>query len=321
MKSYLSTKFNKSVAFTSTYRIILEYVLLFFLVLLVGLSILSCSNFRPYPTSKKVNYDNLKGKVRSVEETDFEAIEKFGKYEVDKIIRKTITKFNYQGKKVNETEFFDGINMSSEGYYKYDGLGYLTEEITKGGSWENRFVYTLNSRGKRIEENYFEHDGTLKWRSFYNYDSNGFMIEETSYNGNGDLKFHRYYKYDKKGNKIEECLINMDGNMEENYSFTYDNSGNLVEEKSYEPKGGFFNNFKINSIKHKKKDPLYYRSVYEYLVSTNCILHTHYPGGNSPEFTSTFYKSFDKYDNWQIKTQEEPVKKKMTITERKIEYY
>lgn len=290
------------------------------IILTTLILVAACSNNKSDSASKKLNYDKVLGKARSMEVTDFTAIEKFGKYEINKIVGKTITLFNYQGKKTQESEFIDGINLSSVDYYTYDGLGFLSEVITKGGSWENRVVYSLDARGKRLEENYYEHDGTLKWRSFYKYDPKGLLTEEISYDGNGSLKFHRYFKYDEKGNKIEVWLVNESGYLEENYSYAYDIHGNLLEERSYNPINITFNSSN-NAIKHKKSDKLYYRSVNVYFESINCVLHTHYPSGNPSELTSTYYKEFDKNGNWLTRTMDDPEDKKMTITIRKIEYY
>ena len=135
----------------------------------------------------------LNGKIKSIREIPYEAVEKFG-------------------------------------------------EVVKGdalGGFGNLQI-TFNEKGNKLEENFFNSDGSLSSKYTYKYDDKGNQIEGNSFNSDGRLSFKSTYKYDDKGNQIEENSFNSDGNLDDKYTYkyTYDQQGNWIQRIAYKVKNG-----------------------------------------------------------------------------------
>ena len=63
------------------------------------------------------------------------------------------------------------------------------------------YFTTYNENGNKIENNYYNSDGSLGFKNTYKYDENGNNIEECRYE-DGKIEYKITYKYDEKGNKI-----------------------------------------------------------------------------------------------------------------------
>lgn len=143
----------------------------------------------------------LKGKVRSVKEVSYSAIDKPG-----------------------ETQKQKGKRTDSLAYI-FTNNGNLTELQTYNpdGSLKEKINYKYDTKGNKIEENVFNPDGSLKEKYTYKYEfyDNGNISNMKTYKQDGSLVFTFSYLY------------NDDGNMEENETTTYINSMTIRQKIRY----------------------------------------------------------------------------------------
>ena len=168
-------------------------------IILVILSVLCLVSCNQSEKKNDLTEENLKGKVKSITENTYEAVDKFGQIEKGDVL------------------------VDSSAVYTDDG----------------RFkIY--NEKGNKIEENYYNSNGSLIYKNTYKYDEKGNKIEENYYNSNGRLYSKTTYKYDEKGNKIEEYHYDEDGKFNYKYTYKYDEKGNKIEENWYDSDGSLY---------------------------------------------------------------------------------
>jgi len=103
--------------------------------------------------------ENLKGKVKSITENTYEAVDKFGQIEKGDVL------------------------VDSSAVYTDDG-----------------HFKIYNEKGNKIEENYYNSNGSLIYKNTYKYDEKGNNIEKNNYDSNGRLDSKHTYEYDKNNN-------------------------------------------------------------------------------------------------------------------------
>lgn len=161
-------------------------------IILVILSVLCLVSCNQSEKKNDLTEENLKGKVKSITENTYEAVDKFGQIEKGDIL------------------------VDSSAVYTDDG----------------RFkIY--NEKGNKIEENYYNSNGSLIYKNTYKYDENGNKIEECHYE-DGSLDKKYTYEYDENGNKMEENWYNSDVSLDKKYTYEYDKNNNWIQEVEYE---------------------------------------------------------------------------------------
>jgi len=218
---------------------------------------------------------NLNGNVKSITETVFEAIEKFGEITNGKIKYTYSFIFNNNGNKIEEN------------YYEADG------------SLKNKQIYKYDDNGNMFEENYYEADGSLGYKKIYKYDDKGNMFEGYSYEADGSLGSKFIYKYDDNRNKIEDHIYKADGSLGSKNIYKYDDNGFQVYKKY-----GF-----NSTIKTDKYDD-----------RGNKIETIYYWGDDKKGSKNTYKYDNDNRGNWinQVTYFDDLP---FLITEREIEYY
>ena len=181
----------------------------------------------------------LNGKVKSIREIPYEAVEKFGEVVRGDALailgeNQQIT-FNDKGNKIEENWFNSDGSLFSKYTYKYDDKGNKIEQnsFNPDGSLSFKSTYKYDDKGNKIESNSFNSDGSLDSKYTYKYDDKGNEIERNIFNPDGRLSFKLTYKYDDKGNIIEENSFNLDGSLDSKYTYKYDDKGNIIEENSF----------------------------------------------------------------------------------------
>ena len=162
----------------------------------------------------------LNGKVKSIREIPYEAVEIFGEVgmgDVLGIINKNL-----------QITFNDKGNKLEENWFNPDGSLY------------RKWTYKYDDKGNKIEQNSFNPDGSLSFKYTYKYDDKGNQIELNSFNPDDNLDFKLTYKYDDKGNEIERNSFNSDGSLflKYTYKYTYDQQGNWIQRIEYKVKNG-----------------------------------------------------------------------------------
>ncbi len=297
----------------------MKFSLLPVLITILSLSLSSCQNYDSRSYTKKNDYESILGNVKSVSTTNYIAVKRFGEFQKEGISYQKFVSYNKEGNKSFEKYRYKSFPWY-ERFFFYDNRGNLIKDV--GGKNANVHYYKYDKSGNKIEENYFEPEGKLKWRCYFKYDSNGNEIKQISYDPNGKLKHNSYYRYDALGNMIENCLIRKDGYLTENYIWDYDKFGNLLEHKSLKNNGEWFYNFNINKGKHKIDGEFYYKTVYEYFESIKTIrLETYNDDGSLREIDTREYSNFDTLGNWRTCIKSNNKREDKIIVEREITYY
>ena len=151
-------------------------------IILVILSVLCLVSYGQLEKKSEKKNDlteeNLKGKVKSIKETTYEAVDKFGQIEKGDALNNYFNIYNEKGNKIEDNSYDSDGNLSSKDTYEYD------------------------EKGNNIERNWYDSDGRLGYKLIYKYDEKGNNIEENWYDSDGSLyEKHTYkYEYDKNNN-------------------------------------------------------------------------------------------------------------------------
>ena len=127
--------------------------------------------------------ENLKGKVKSIKENTYEAVEKFGKIEKGNV-------------------FYDGFSSPSTIIYNEKRDKIEQNNYNSDSRLDSKTTYKYDEKGNNIEKNNYYSDGSLNYKTTYKYDEKGNKIEENWYDSDGSLyEKHTYkYEYDKNNN-------------------------------------------------------------------------------------------------------------------------
>ena len=189
-------------------------------IILVILSVLCLVSCNQSEKKNDLTEENLKGKVKSIKETLYEAVDKFGQIEKGDVLNNYFNIYNEKGNKIEENRYDSDGSLYFKDTYKYD------------------------EKGNKIEENRYNSDGSLYSKTTYKYDEKGNMIEDNFYDSDdGSFIYKNTYKYDEKGNKIEEYHYDEDGKFIYKNTYKYDEKGNIIEEKIYHSDGRFGNTY------------------------------------------------------------------------------
>jgi hypothetical protein len=292
-----------------------------FIVLAVWINITAIGQ-NPFHTDYKV--DNLKGKVKSITETNYVAVDKFGNIEKGEEI-------NWVSKKYNTKGYTIEINQipSEEDADNLDWL-YEDEDTEYKNTGANRtvdtYIYKYNNKGKITE---FDHiiDGTMTYKYIYKYDDMERLTTCLSYNAkdssliakfiyqynNGKCTEMKYLAilnllyekkiYDNKYKLLEKYEYNEYGNIVAQSFYEYDNKGTLVKTLVYD------------SYEILKTKALY--NSYEDISEIEF-----YGEDHENQKGHCIYKKYDAKGNWLERITYEGMADIATaVTERKIEYY
>jgi YD repeat-containing protein len=276
-----------------------------FLLLVTVCLLSSCSDDRPpAKTSSYLDNMGLKGKVKSLIETEYNAESKLGEIQKGNIIKtKAINLFNENGNTLEYQLFNADGSQNAKGTYKYD------------------------DKGNMIEVTHFR-DGKLSSKDTYEFDNKEYEVNSKSYLPDGSLESRGKNKYDEKGNKIEEIYFQANGKLDTKYTSKFDEKGNVIETNGYNSNGGLTTK---TSHRYDEKgneiEMIYFNAEtntrmirsFKYDVDGKIVEETVNLGNR---ITKNTYK-YDKYDmngNWLIKIQESDISP-LSIVEREIVYY
>ena len=277
---------------------------------------------------------NLKGKVKSVKEAPFIAIEKFGNIEKGKRERGEfptweqdygfITTYDNKGNIIEKKCFNSDGSIMKKLTFDYNDKGNIIKlNIYKNENDEYTETYKYDENTNQIEKKCYKSDGSFMRKISIKYDDKGNKIEEV-YEAKGDTS-NDIYKYDDKGNNIESGFLS-NGTFILEFAYTYDEIGKIKEKKCYNNDGILFivENYKydINSMiiekivveNDEKAITTYKYDFYGNLIEENSCCTD---GKNDNQF---FKYEYDNKGNWISKTifhNQIPT----FIIEREIKYY
>ena len=212
--------------------------------------------------------DNLKGDVKSVIQTDYEAVGKFGKTEKGMEQSKIRTVYDLEG---NATEI--EVSMYGEPVYSIifekddDGRRIGGRKFGSDRLLEQIFSINYDDSGNPVEQAFFDPDGTMASKTLLKYDKNGYVVEQSDYDRNGELEYMQIYVNDSKGNRVEQKQYNPDGTLDQRHVFVYDKNGNLAEVKSYDSDGELFDFYTFSTDKNGNRSGMSFQldgEVYSY---------------------------------------------------------
>jgi hypothetical protein len=249
---------------------------------------------------------NLKGKVKSFEESRYDAEERFGKIEKGNLHRWEFYKYDEQGNIIEFRYNSDYGSGEVNWVYKYDEQGNMIEASRhhSDGSLIKGEVYKYDEQGNMIESQEYYWNGSLSSKATYKYDEQGNQIERTWHNDDGSILRKWIYEYDEQaysiqnkkrgfyhfgentvdltvilGNMIEMNQYNSDGSPQWKWVFEYDEQGNMIQTNWYTSDGSPF-----------------YKWVYKYDEQGNMIEASKYNLYESPDFKVVY--EYDSRDNW-----------------------
>ena len=132
-------------------------------IILVILSVLCLVSYGQLEKKSEKKNDlteeNLKGKVKSIKETTYKAVDKFGQIEKGDVLNNYFNIYNEKGNKIEDNSYDSDGRLHSKYTYKYD------------------------EKGNMIEENWYESDGSLyeKHTYKYEYDKNNNWTQRIEY--------------------------------------------------------------------------------------------------------------------------------------------
>src|ERR1700746_548102 len=215
-------------------------------------------------SSNALNLLNLKGKVKSVEQISYKAIDNSGViskgnkwnnsqvsvngdfimqfdisgratketyYDGAKILMALNHKFN-DAQKIEFIEKTEETNKVTFTYtYKYDAIGKVSELKTSqifldNTSWVYNNIYKYNASNNLIETNSYLNGGTKSQsKTLFTYDAKGVLVERQAYNEEGKPWFKYTFKYDDKGNELEENAWTLDNKIiDKTFVYKYDSN-------------------------------------------------------------------------------------------------
>ena len=188
-------------------------------IILAILSVLCLVSCNQSEKKNDLTEENLKGKVKSITENTYEAVDKFGQIEKGDVIVDSSAVYTDDGrfKIYNEKG-----NKIEENYYNSNGRLY------------SKTTYKYDEKGNMIEDNFYDSDdGSLIYKNTYKYDEKGNKIEEYHYDEDGKFNYKYTYKYDEKGNIIEENHYDSNGRLDSKYTYEYDKNNNWIQRIEY----------------------------------------------------------------------------------------
>lgn len=201
----------------------------------------------------------LKTKARSVTETDFSIVSKFGEYFRTPSV-KYVYSYDSRGRITESSEFtprnslenriantYDANgNLSSQTCYDSDGkIIWRTESVYKDGlktetseyasndSLAAKTIYTYTDR-KLSDESYYNSDGALIWKIIFSYNSDGKTETENEYSGDGKLDEKRQYAYTADGLIESITYFDSDEKLKSKEIFRYSADKSLNEITAYD---------------------------------------------------------------------------------------
>ncbi len=201
---------------------------------------------------------NLKGKVKSVREIDYEAIQEAGQIKKGKVLEgaesevsNVLTNYNEKGYVVDKEYYNFGYSFKIS--YKYDAEGSMVEENHYNSDskleYQILYEYKYDEKGNVVEQIEKGSESKTNRRITYGYDDKGNLVEEKWYYADGTLSWHVTYRYNDKGYKVEEITNSIEQSPSK-ITYKYDDKGGNTERDEYFHSGGlvrYKNQYKYDS--------------------------------------------------------------------------
>ncbi|MGM0607362.1 MAG: hypothetical protein ACQESP_02960 [Candidatus Muiribacteriota bacterium] len=252
---------------------------------------------------------NLKGPVKQINESVYEAISPYGVVEKGELKEKALYKFNedgfmtlYSRLDVKEDEIIEKVT------YEYDFRTHNNRGKLAGADYDkddtvlSEFKYEHDDKGRIIQKTRLYEPDRQRDRKIYKYNRRNQVIKMHRFNSNDNLSAKYEYIYEDD-NLVHEILARADDTITSEFYNEYDEKNNLIKQTEYEL------NERLRFIRE-----------YNYDEKNNMINLTVFDHRNNIVKNLTYEYEYSDNGNWikaTVKDKGEPIK----IIERKIEFY
>ena len=272
---------------------------------------------------------NLQGRVRTLEEFEYNAETKDGTVSKDEEMGATshhLTTFNRRGNIEEEKSFDSEKRMISKSRYKYSEVGDLMEssEYNEKNKLCGRIAYTYNSYRQYATQTVFLSDGSMEKGSYFyssarlldstvwqtedrkrvescRYDDRK-LLSEKSISDNGKWVEKTVYRYNAQGQASEETCTSAEGKVRHTL-YTYDEKGRILSITQQDGNG--------------RQES---RCCWTYDSYGNLLTETWYDENDRQTVHSHCDYTYDAQGNWTRQVWYDDGKA-FTITERNITYF
>ena len=271
---------------------------------------------------------NLQGKVKSVEEWEYNAETTGDNVDIDEesgIVSHHIVQFTRRGNIEEEKSFDNEGRMLGKSKYKYSEAGDLmeTSDHNEKGKCCGRCIYTYNSHRQFATLTLFLSDGSIE-SATYHYSKERLPDSIT---WNNPVRRKELFRYNEKGLLFEKQLFE-NGNQVEKTEFRYDGQGRIIEEtrttadgKRHTTLSAYDSHGRLQSVVQQGKDGgQESRTCWEYDSYGNILVEIWYNEENIQNVRSTCEYTYDAQGNWTQQIWYDDGKP-FSVTRRKITYY
>ncbi|AFL96689.1 hypothetical protein ACQ1Q1_08150 [Ornithobacterium rhinotracheale] len=211
------------------------------LITLSAISLWACDKQHKKTDAEEMH---LKGKVKSVKQTTYKAVEKFGQVERGSESGfnndNFYVVFNEKGNCIEEVRYNSEGNIDRKSTLAYDEKENCIERVRYNaeGSIDEKMTLAYDDKGNKIECVFYNSDDSIYSKSTYAYDEKGNCIEEVWYNSEDSIDVKSTYFYDEKGNVRTVVWYDSEGSMTRKNIYDYE--GNQIQVDYYNSEGKFY---------------------------------------------------------------------------------
>lgn len=272
---------------------------------------------------------NLQGRVRTLEEFEYNAETRDGTVSKDEEMGATshhLTTFNRRGNIEEEKSFDSEKHMISKSKYKYSEVGDLMEssEYNEKNKLCGRIVYTYNSYRQYATQTVFLSDGSMEKGSYFY--SSARLLDSTVWQTEGKKRMESYLYNAKQ--LLDEKNIFENGKWMEKNVYRYNAQGLIAEENFTSAEGKAHRTLytydekdRILSISQQDGNGRQEsRCCWTYDPYGNLLTETWYDENDRQTVHSHCEYTYDTQGNWTRQVWYDDGKA-FTITERNITYF
>ena len=171
------------------------------------------------------NVNGLKGKVKTITETDYSTVLINGT--IQKNVQLGITKYKYDedGNTTEQFSYFGDGRLDYRLVYFYtDKNNFKAVQYGVNGQIQINYVGKSDGKGNGLESNAFEPDGTLTYRVENKYNSNNQLIERWDFDCEKAVEVQKTickFEYDSNGDLSKEIEYDHNGKVRCTISYSY----------------------------------------------------------------------------------------------------
>ncbi len=189
-------------------------------------------------------------------------------------------------------------------YSTYNEDGNITDfnEYNVKGDLESYTVYTYGEDGNLTEKNRYSSKGEVIQKEIITCNNQGDIIQSDAYDLDGKMDSYKSYKYTIKNYLARLSYYSPDGTLKSTIHYKYNNEGHLIERSTYDSEGDLMDKFEAICDQFG-----------------NIINEKRYSDLGNIVWNISFEYTYDEYDNWIEKIDNQDIFKNITF--REIVYY